>query len=92
VSGWPGIKGNKLGQSKVSSFFESCINTAIGFVVSLGLTAIVFPAYGLQVSFFQNLQITAIYTVASIARGYVVRRWFNGRIHAAAERIAARAS
>ena len=34
-------------------------------------------AYSHPVSFGQNLQITGIFTVASIARGYFVRRAFN---------------
>lgn len=75
-------------QSRLSSLIEALINVAIGFVVSLGLTAIVLPAYGHAVSFSHNLQITAIFTVASIARSYLVRRYFNARIHAAALSLA----
>ena len=30
----------------------------------------------------------AIFTVASVARGYAVRRWFNARIHRAATLLA----
>ncbi|CAB4135055.1 hypothetical protein UFOVP275_60 [uncultured Caudovirales phage] len=67
-----------MSQSKAKSLIETCTNIAIGFVVSLLLTALVFPAYGHSVSLADNLQITAIFTVASILRGYFVRRWFNG--------------
>ena len=63
-------------QSRISSFAETCLSIAIGFVVSLILTALVLPAYGHNVTFGQNLQITGIFTVASIARGYLVRRAF----------------
>ena len=63
-------------QSRLSSFAETCLSIAIGFVVSLILTALVLPAYGHDVTFGQNLQITGIFTVASIARGYLVRRAF----------------
>lgn len=63
-------------QSRISSFAETCLSIAIGFVVSLILTALVLPAYGHDVTFGQNLQITGIFTVASIARGYLVRRAF----------------
>lgn len=75
-------------QTRLSSFIEAVINVAIGFVVSLALTALVLPAYGHQVTFGENLQITGIFTIASIARSYAVRRWFNARIHAAAMRLA----
>ena len=42
-------------QSRLSSPAETCVSIAIGFVVSLGLTALVLPAYGHAVSFSQNL-------------------------------------
>lgn len=64
-------------QSRLSSLAETCLSIAIGFCVSLVITALVLPAYGHPVSFGQNLQITGIFTVASIARGYFVRRAFN---------------
>jgi len=65
-----------MSQSRLSSFAETCLSIAIGFVVSLILTALVLPAYGHAVTFGQNLQITGIFTIASIARGYLVRRAF----------------
>lgn len=73
-----------MSQTRTSSFVEAVINTTIGFVISLVLTAVVLPAYGHAVSLSQNLQITGIFTVASIVRSYVLRRWFNARIHRAA--------
>lgn len=75
-------------QSRRSSLIEAALSTAIGFLVSVAITAIVMPAYGHAVTFGDNLQITLIFTVASIARSYAVRRFFNARIHRAAERIA----
>jgi hypothetical protein len=64
-------------QSKTASLVETVAGVAIGFAVSLMLTALVLPVYGFDVSFGQNLQITLIFTLASIARGYGVRRVFN---------------
>jgi membrane protein implicated in regulation of membrane protease activity len=79
-------------QTRLSSLIEAVINVAIGFFVSLALTALVLPAYGHSVTFSQNLQITGIFTISSILRSYAVRRWFNARIHAAAQRLAAEAN
>jgi hypothetical protein len=79
-------------QTRLSSLIEAVINVAIGFVVSLVLTALVLPAYGHAVTFSENLQITGIFTIASIARSYAVRRWFNARIHAAARALAHQAN
>lgn len=64
-------------QSKKQSLKETVISTFIGLVVSLITQIVVFPLYGMEVSFNQNLQITMIFTVVSIARGYFVRRFFN---------------
>jgi hypothetical protein len=64
-------------QSRLSSLAETTLSIAIGFAVSLVITAWLLPAYGHPVSLTQNVQITGIYTVASIARGYLVRRAFN---------------
>ena len=75
-------------QSRLSSLIEAVINVAIGFVVSLLLTAWLLPHYGHAISWSDNFQITCFFTVTSIARSYIVRRWFNGRIHAAALRLA----
>jgi heme/copper-type cytochrome/quinol oxidase subunit 4 len=64
-------------QSKLSSVLETCVSIAIGFVMSVALTAIVLPAYGHQVTMEHNVQITCLFTVASVVRGYAVRRAFN---------------
>lgn len=74
-------------QTRLSSLIEAVLNVAIGFWVSVLITAVVLPAYGHSVTWGDNLQITAIFTVSSIARSYVVRRWFNARIHRAANSI-----
>jgi hypothetical protein len=64
-------------QSKRGSFTEACLNTASGFVVSLFVWHWVAKWYGIPMPLDENLQITAIFTVVSIARSYVWRRIFN---------------
>lgn len=64
-------------QSKKQSLKETVISTFIGLAVSLITQIVVFPLYDLEVSFNQNIQITIIFTVVSILRGYLVRRYFN---------------
>lgn len=66
-----------MSQSRLSSLGETCASIAFGFLVSLGINAVVLPAYGHHVTLADNLGMTGIFTVASIARGYLVRRWFN---------------
>lgn len=64
-------------QTKKQSLTETVISTFIGLAVSLITQIVVFPLYGMEVSFNQNIQITIIFTFVSIARGYFVRRYFN---------------
>lgn len=66
-----------MAQNKKQSLTETIISTFIGLAVSLVTQIIVFPLYGLEVNFNQNIQITIIFTVVSILRGYLVRRYFN---------------
>jgi len=65
-----------MSQTRRMSLIEPSASIAIGFVVSVVITAIVMPAYGHAVSLVDNVQITLIFTVASIVRGYYVRRMF----------------
>ena len=66
-----------MAQNKKQSLTETIISTFIGLAVSLITQIVVFPLYNLDVSFNQNIQITIIFTIVSIARGYLVRRYFN---------------
>lgn len=75
-------------QSRLSSFIESMSNVLIGYVASLLVQLVVYPLFGATFTFAQNIQIGLIFMAVSIVRSYVIRRWFNARIHAAALRLA----
>lgn len=65
-------------QSRKGSLVESLAGTAIGFVISVATWEfVVKPVWDLQTSFAENISITLLFTVISIARGYVLRRFFN---------------
>ena len=66
-------------QRRSLSAVEAAVSMAAGFLVSLGLTFTVLPAFGYPVTASHAWGITAIYTAASILRGYAVRRLFNGK-------------
>lgn len=76
-----------MSQSKTSSFIESWINVLIGFGINFTANALVLPLIGFHISMAQNLTLGVIYTAISVARSYVIRRWFNARIHRAAEQL-----
>lgn len=64
-------------QSRRQSLIETVAGVVIGFIVSMILSYIVYPAHGHTFTLAQNASITVIFTVASILRGYGVRRFFN---------------
>lgn len=66
-------------QSRIGSFFESAMNILVGFVISFILNYFVLHGYGHKVTVSENLQIVMIFTAASFARQYVIRRYFNKR-------------
>lgn len=68
-------------QSKLESLAEVCLNVAIGWVIALLTQLIVFPMFGINVTVGEQLSISVIFTVVSIVRGYIIRRWFNAGIH-----------
>jgi hypothetical protein len=69
-------------QSKRLSIVESITSTLAGFVVSLLIQVAVYPLFDIHTTMTQNVWLTVIFTVASIVRGYVVRRMFNIQITA----------
>lgn len=65
-------------QTRVMSAIESCANVAVGYGVALASQLVVFPLFDIHVPFSTNLWIGAWFTVISLVRSYVLRRWFNG--------------
>ena len=64
-------------QTKRFSLIEAITNTAAGLLVSFGIQLIIYPAMNIPVRIEQNVIITLVFTLASIGRGYVIRRIFN---------------
>jgi membrane protein implicated in regulation of membrane protease activity len=71
-----------MSQTRVESLIESSVNIASGFIISLIVWSyIVVPIWDIPVSMSENLQITALFTIVSIIRSYVWRRFFNAALH-----------
>lgn len=82
---------NYAGQTRLGSFIEAWTNVAIGFGINFAMNLVILPAAGLpRPTLHQNLVIGVLFTIVSVARSYVVRRWFNARIGRFAQRIAER--
>lgn len=75
-------------QTRLGSLIESLMNILIGYVVALISQMVIFPWFRIVVPLSTNLWIGAWFTVISLVRSYVIRRWFNARLHRAAQRIA----
>ena len=71
-----------MNQPRLHSFIEAWASTAIGFVISWLTTILIMPWFGMpNVTAGKSFAITSIFTVASVLRGYFVRRWFNNLLH-----------
>jgi hypothetical protein len=64
-------------QSKKKSVVETIVQTLSGLVISFFIQIIIYPALDIPVTLPQNFIITAVFFVASLVRGYVVRRIFT---------------
>ena len=66
-------------QSKRESMIESLTSTTIGWFISFIANMLVLPLFGYNINLTDGLLISIIFTIISIVRGYVVRRWFNSK-------------
>jgi hypothetical protein len=65
------------GQSHAHTTAEVTTNIVLGFGISVAITAVLLPAMGHQVTLTENVAMTCVFTVASFARAYGLRRLFN---------------
>jgi len=67
-------------QTKLQSLKESIINILIGYIVAILSQLIVFPMFDIEVPLSDNLLIGIYFTIFSLARSYMIRRYFNMRL------------
>ena len=70
-----------MNQTKIESLLESIVNIIIGYGVALASQLLIFPMFGIDVPFSANLWIGLWFTLISLVRSYVIRRWFNAGLH-----------
>lgn len=71
-------------QTKIGSLIEALMNISIGYGVAIVSQVLVFPMFGINVPLSTNLMIGAWFTLISLIRSYIIRRWFNAQLHSAA--------
>lgn len=67
-----------MAQTKTGSLAEAVANIAVGFGINFTANLIVLPWFGFSVSAGQAFGIGVVFTVISLARSYILRRYFNG--------------
>lgn len=75
-------------QTRLESLIEAIMNVIIGYLVALASQLLIFPIFDIHVSLIDNLLIGAWFTGVSLVRSYVIRRWFNARLHVVARMLA----
>lgn len=79
-----------MNQTRLGSLIEALANVVIGFAINWSANMLILPLFGFHVTGGQAFGIGLFFTVISIARSYILRRWFNARLHEAAARLAKR--
>ena len=59
--------------------FESVIDVGSGFFLAIIIQLTVFPLFDLHPTIFENFQITIIFTIVSMTRSALWRRFFRKR-------------
>ena len=67
-------------QTKYQSLIESLTNILIGYLTALLSQVLIFPLFNIYVSLQDNLLIGLYFTIISLLRSYLVRRYFNKRV------------
>ena len=73
-------------QSRLGALTESLTNIAIGFSINWAANLTILPLFGFEVTGGQAFWIGVWFTVISLIRSYVLRRWFDARLHAITRR------
>lgn len=64
-------------QTRRMSAVEAVANVAVGYLIAVLSQIVVFPLFGVQASLGQNLAIGLAFSVISVVRSYLLRRWFE---------------
>jgi hypothetical protein len=66
-----------MSQTKLGSFAEAWFNVAVGFGINYLGNLFILPLFGLNVTYGQAFYIGLVFTVISVARSYLLRRFMN---------------
>ncbi len=64
-------------QTKAKSLQEAIVNTLVGLLFNFVINLYAMPLFGVEMSLTQNFGVVIMFTVLSVLRNYVVRRFFT---------------
>jgi hypothetical protein len=68
-----------MAQTKLGSAVEVGLNLLVGYTINFTANILILPLFGFKsLTVVKNLEIGLVFTVISIARQYIIRRFFNG--------------
>jgi len=76
-------------QSRIHSLVESLVNVAIGYLIAVAAQIAVFPLFGYSIKLGDNFLIGLVFAAISIARSYIIRRWFTSGVRLGSAKSAA---
>jgi hypothetical protein len=67
-----------MSQTRKGSWAEAWANIAVGFGINYVANLAILPLFGFtSLTWDKNLALGLLYTLISLLRSYVLRRWFN---------------
>lgn len=66
-----------MAQTKKRSLKEAVLSTVIGFLVTLIFSYPIYWLWNVNIHLGANIGCAISFTILSIMRGYLIRRWFN---------------
>jgi hypothetical protein len=59
------------------SLVEAITNVVVGYGIAVGTQILIFPLFGLHTTLGQNLAMGGIFTMVSLVRSFLLRRFFE---------------
>ena len=60
------------------SLAEAAANVVIGYAIAVATQVVVFPIFDIHITLADDLAIGLVFAVVSLARGFMLRRVFEG--------------
>ena len=66
-------------QSKKQSLIETLTSVFVGWLIGVILNLTILPLFDYNITVVDSLWVSLIFTVISVVRGYLIRRFFNSK-------------